>query len=91
LDRRHDWIPSRQEKANMPTAINTTLSELRPFLDHLSLPSKTKLKIIFEDNDTDSEIRKRQMAIDAMGKLKGSGNGNLVDALLRERAKDRTR
>jgi hypothetical protein len=34
---------------------------------------------------------KRKRAIEAMQKLRGSGNGNLVNALLKEREKDKLR
>lgn len=73
----------------MSTAINTTLSELQFFLNHLGLPSETRIRVIFEDNNTSVEILKRKMAIESMKKLRGSGNGNLLNALLREREKDK--
>ena len=69
----------------MSTKINITLSELQSFLNHLSLPSETRLSIVFDDNDASVEILKRKRAIDAIKKLKGSGNGNLTNALLKER------
>nr|VFJ99319.1 MAG: hypothetical protein BECKLFY1418A_GA0070994_10978 [Candidatus Kentron sp. LFY] len=47
----------------MQTTINTTLSELQPVLNRLSLPSETKLRITFEENDPDWEARKREMRI----------------------------
>nr|VFK66195.1 MAG: hypothetical protein BECKUNK1418G_GA0071005_108214 [Candidatus Kentron sp. UNK]VFK71806.1 MAG: hypothetical protein BECKUNK1418H_GA0071006_108214 [Candidatus Kentron sp. UNK] len=75
----------------MQTTINTTLSELQPVLERLSLPSETKLKITFEDNDPGWETRRREMAMDAIKKLRGSGNGKLLNALLEERARERTR
>ncbi len=34
----------------MSTAIDITLSEFQFFLNHLELPSETRLRIIFEDN-----------------------------------------
>ena len=73
----------------MSTTINITLSELKFYLNHLSLPSETQLRIIFDDDNIAVEILKRKRAIDAMKKLRGSGNGNLVNALLREREKDK--
>ncbi len=73
----------------MSTTINITVSELQLFLNHLSLPSETRLSIIFDDNDASVEILKRKRAIDAIKKLKGSGNGNLTNALLKEREKDK--
>nr|VFJ65088.1 MAG: hypothetical protein BECKDK2373B_GA0170837_11455 [Candidatus Kentron sp. DK]VFJ70170.1 MAG: hypothetical protein BECKDK2373C_GA0170839_12462 [Candidatus Kentron sp. DK] len=75
----------------MQTTINTTLSELQPVLNRFSLPLETKLRITFEKNEADSEIRKRERAIAAIEELKGSGNGKLLDALLEERARERRR
>nr|VFJ46055.1 MAG: hypothetical protein BECKFM1743A_GA0114220_100329 [Candidatus Kentron sp. FM]VFJ73059.1 MAG: hypothetical protein BECKFM1743C_GA0114222_106982 [Candidatus Kentron sp. FM]VFK06423.1 MAG: hypothetical protein BECKFM1743B_GA0114221_100175 [Candidatus Kentron sp. FM] len=75
----------------MRTTIDTTLSELQPVLDRLSLPSETKLRITLEQNDPDWETRRRERAMEAMKKLRGSGNGKLLDALLEERARERTR
>nr|VFJ64455.1 MAG: hypothetical protein BECKDK2373B_GA0170837_11379 [Candidatus Kentron sp. DK] len=75
----------------MQTTINTTLSELQPVLNRLSLPSETKLQVTFEKNEAGSEIRKRERAIAAIEELKGSGNGKLLDALLEERARERRR
>nr|VFJ61741.1 MAG: hypothetical protein BECKFW1821B_GA0114236_106719 [Candidatus Kentron sp. FW]VFJ62003.1 MAG: hypothetical protein BECKFW1821A_GA0114235_11214 [Candidatus Kentron sp. FW] len=75
----------------MQTTIDTTLSELQPVLDRLSLPSETKLRITFEDNDPDREIWQREKVIAAIEKLQGSGNGQLLDALLEERARERGR
>jgi hypothetical protein len=72
----------------MSTAIDITLSEFQFFLKHLELPSETRLRIIFEDNAA-SEMLKRKRAIESMRKLRGSGNGNLLNALLREREKDK--
>jgi len=67
---------------------HVTLSELQDFLQSLQLPPDTRLTIQFEDTVTIQKALKRQKAVQAMKKLKGSGNGNLVTALLTERAKD---
>nr|VFK25083.1 MAG: hypothetical protein BECKMB1821G_GA0114241_101130 [Candidatus Kentron sp. MB]VFK29837.1 MAG: hypothetical protein BECKMB1821I_GA0114274_101220 [Candidatus Kentron sp. MB]VFK74962.1 MAG: hypothetical protein BECKMB1821H_GA0114242_101320 [Candidatus Kentron sp. MB] len=75
----------------MLTTINTTLSELQPVLNRLSLPSETKLKITFEDNDPDREKWEREKVRAAIKKLQSSGNGELFDALLEERARERGR
>ena len=72
----------------MSTAINLTLSEFQDILHYVTLPEETRLTITFED-DTGIEIIKRKKAIDAMKKLKGSGNGNLINVLLKERQKDK--
>ncbi len=68
--------------------INMTLSELQFFMEHISLPSETRLTIIFDDSAS-AEILKRMRSIEAMKRLRGSGNGNLVETLLRERRRDR--
>lgn len=73
----------------MSAAINLTLSELQFLLSHLRLPSETKLRLVFEDNNSATEILKRKRAVEAMKKLRGSGNGNLLKALLNERAMDK--
>lgn len=65
-----------------------TASELPDLLRSLQLPPDTRLKIIFEDDEVIQKAEKRRRALAAMQKLKGSGNGNLVAALLNERAKD---
>ena len=73
----------------MPAAINVTLSELQALMDHIKLPLETRLTLTFEDENSGIEILRRKKALDAMRKLKNSGNGNLIDALLREREKDK--
>ena len=73
----------------MPTAINTTLSELQCLLRHTKLSSETRFKVIFEDDESSIELFKRKKAIEAMRQLKGSGNGNLLESLLRERKMDK--
>lgn len=66
-----------------------TLSEFQSLLNYVRLPSETRLIISFEDDKSGIEILKRKRAIEAMQKLRGSGNGNLINALLRERKKDK--
>ena len=61
---------------------HVTFSELQDLLQSLQLPPDTRLTVQFEDTQA------MQKAIEAMQKLKGSGNGNLVTALLSEREKD---
>lgn len=65
-----------------------TLSELQDLLQSLKLPPDTRLTVEFEDAQVVQKAFKRQKAIEAMKKLKGSGNGNLVSALLTERKKE---
>jgi hypothetical protein len=75
----------------MQTIENLTLSEFQDLLSHVKLPTKTRLTVTFEDDQSAVEILKRKRAIEAMQKLRGSGNGNLVTALLNERDKDKSR
>jgi len=72
----------------MSTMINSTISELQFLLNQAQLPSKTRIRIIFEDKNSGAEILKRKRAIEAMRQLRGSGNGNLLDALLTDRKRD---
>ena len=72
----------------MPTIEHVTLSELQDLLQSLHLPPDTRLTVKFEDAQTIQRAVKTQKAVAAMKKLKGSGNGNLVIALLAEREKD---
>jgi len=67
------------------TLTSITLFELQTLLHSLNLPSQTRLSVIFEDSETIEKIVKRKKALAAMKKLKGSGNGNLVSALIQER------
>ncbi len=67
---------------------HVTFSELQDLLRSLQLPPDTRLSVQFEDAQTMQKVLKRQKAVEAMKKLKGSGNGNLVTALLAEREKD---
>jgi len=67
---------------------HVTFSELEDLLRSLQLPPDTRLTVQFEDAQAMQKVLKRKKAIEAMKKLKGSGNGNLVTALLSEREKD---
>ncbi len=75
----------------MSTLSSITVSELKSLLRYYEFPPETKLSLTFEDEQTNVEIEKRQNAISAMEKLKGSGNGNLVSVLLDERQKDKSK
>ena len=75
----------------MQTLENITVSEFQDLLDHVKLPTKTRFTVTFEDEQSAIKILKRKRAIEAMQKLRGSGNGNLVAALLEEREKDKLR
>jgi hypothetical protein len=60
-----------------------TLSELQDLLQSLQLPPEPRVTVKFEDARAVEKALRRQKAIEAMKKLKGSGNGNLVTVLKR--------
>jgi len=72
----------------MSVAMNLTLSEFQTLLSNVRLPLETRFTVTFEDNRSGIEILRRKKAADAIQKLRGSGNGNLVNALLKEREED---
>jgi len=72
----------------MSTIEHVTLSELQNLLQSLKLPPETRLTIKFENGQAIQKALKRQKAIEAMKELKGSGNGNLVTALLKKREEE---
>ena len=72
----------------MSTIEHVTLSELQDVLQTLQLPPDTRVTVKFEDTQAVQKAVRRQKAIEAMQKLKGSGNGHLVAALLAEREKE---
>lgn len=67
---------------------HVTISELQDLLQSLKLPPDTRITVHFEDGQAVEKALKRQKAIEAMKKLKGSGNGKLVSSLLAEREKE---
>jgi hypothetical protein len=73
----------------MATLVHITLSEFQSLLRFVTLPSETKVTVTFEDEQSAVTVLKRQKALEAMRKLRGSGNGNLVTALLQERERER--
>ena len=74
----------------MATLAHITLSEFESLVQQVKLPSETRLSVTFEDERAAVEIMKRKKALEAMRKLRGSGNGKLVSVLLQERARDKT-
>jgi hypothetical protein len=64
------------------------LSRLEDLLRSLNLPDNTTVTLPIEDNEAAQKALRRHKALEAMKKLKGSGNGNLVVALLKDREKD---
>ena len=73
------------------TFAHITLAEFQSLLQVVRLPSETTLTVTFEDEQATLALIKRKKALDAMRKLRGSGNGNLVNALLHERQRERER
>ena len=73
----------------MSTLEHITLSELQSILKDIRLPLDTRITISFDDAKAALKVLRRKKAIDAMQKLKGSGTGNLVSVLLKERQKDK--
>lgn len=75
----------------MTTLDHITLSEFESLIQHVKLPSETRLTVMFEDDQAAIELIKRQKALEAMQKLRGSGNGKLVNILLQEREREKER
>ena len=73
----------------MSTLAHITLSELQTLLHDIKLPLDTRLTVTFEDHKSALKVLKRRQALEAMQKLKGSGNGNLVAVLLKDREEDK--
>lgn len=65
-----------------------TLSEFESLVQGVKLARDTRLTVIFEDDRTAVQLIKRKKALEAMRRLRGSGNGNLLNVLLQEREKD---
>jgi len=72
----------------MSTIEHVTLSELKKLLPSLRLPPDARLTVTIEDKQMAEKALKRQKALAAMRKLKGSGNGHLLATLLKERKRD---
>lgn len=72
----------------MATLEHITLEDLEKAIHSLHLPSNTRFTVIIENSENLEKLTKRKQALDAMKKLKNSGNGKLLSALLTERKKD---
>ena len=72
----------------MSAVAQVTVAELQDLLRSLQLPTDMRLTLTFEDNSIVQDALRRQKAMSAMKKLRGSGNGKLVHALLKEREKE---
>ena len=72
----------------MTTLAHITVSEFESLVQTANLPLDTRLSVTIEDDRVALELVKRQKALAAMQKLRGSGTGHLVETLLQERQKD---
>ncbi len=75
----------------MPTTEQVPLSQLEKMLRKLNLPGDTRVTVRFDDDEAAEKVLKRKRALEAMKKLRGSGNGRLLETLLKEREKDKSR
>lgn len=73
----------------MSTIKHVTISELQKRLHSSHVPSDTQLTVTIDENKKIKRTWNKEKALKAMKRLKGSGNGQLVSALLRERKKDK--
>ncbi len=73
----------------MTTLSNITLSEFEALAHTAKIPSETRLTVIIEDDKAAYELVKRQKALEAMKKLRGSGTGHLLESLLQKRQMDK--
>ncbi|MGC1374900.1 MAG: hypothetical protein WA821_01670 [Anaerolineales bacterium] len=62
-----------------------TFSELEKLIRALALSPDTRLTVTFDEQEATQKALKRQKALDAMTRLKGSGNGRLMAALMKSR------
>jgi len=72
----------------MTTIEHVRVSQIQETVDSLHLPADTRLTLIIEDREKTGQDFDQQEALDALEKLKGSGNGKLLDMLLQEREKE---
>jgi hypothetical protein len=79
---------SSRNETKMTTLTHITISEFQALIKRSQLSSETRVSITFEDDHTVLELIKRKKIYEAMRKLRGSGNGNLVNVLLQEREGD---
>ena len=73
----------------MTTLAHITVSDFTSLVQTTKLPLDTRITVTVEDDDAAMELVKRQKALAAMHKLRGSGTGHLVEILLQERQKDK--
>ncbi len=73
----------------MSTLTHITLSEFQTLLRCVQLPVETRLTVTFEDERSAMAILQRKRALEAMRKLRGSGNGNLLTVLFQDREQEK--
>ena len=79
------------KEQSMESFKHITLSELQALIKDLQLSPETRLSVQFDNTEAVQKALKKQKSIAAMKKLRGSGNGRLMNALLADRAKERAR
>ena len=75
----------------MTTLSSIKFSDLKDLLKSANVPEDSRVTITFEDDRVGTEISKREKALAAMKKLRGTGNGNLMKSLLDQRNKDKVK
>jgi len=75
----------------MHTLSHINVSEFQSLLRSVAIPSDTKVTVTFEDEPVALAVLRQQKGLEALRKLRGSGNGRLMAALMRERVKERKR
>jgi hypothetical protein len=73
----------------MTTFERITISEVSQLFKALKLPPTSQLTVIIKDNELVEKELERQQVLTAMQKLKGSGNGKLLDCLFEARTLER--
>jgi hypothetical protein len=68
---------------------HVNLAELPERLHLLKLPAETRLTVTAEDSNAVHPRWDKSTTLAAMNKLKGSGNGKLVTALLQAREREK--
>lgn len=74
----------------MTTLAHITLAEFQTLLRGVQLPIETRLTVTFEDERSEMAIMQQRKALEALRKLRGSGNGNLLRVLLQDREREKT-
>ncbi len=75
----------------MTTLSSIKFSDLKDLLKSTDLPDDSRVTITFEDDRVGEEVSRREKALSAMKKLRGTGNGGLVKALLGQRQEDKAK